>query len=42
MARTTTLPDSDYQTLSAALRDHGYDTALVVKVPQRGGVRPER
>ncbi len=42
MARTATLSDSDYQRLSALLRDQGYDTALLRRVPQRSGVPPER
>jgi apolipoprotein D and lipocalin family protein len=42
MARSPTLPDSDYQRLSALLRDQGYDTMLLRKVPQRSGVKPER
>jgi apolipoprotein D and lipocalin family protein len=34
MARTPTMPDSDYQRLSALLRSQGYDTNLLRKVPQ--------
>ena len=35
MARTPTIPEADYQRLVAQLRDWGYDTAKLRKVPQR-------
>ncbi len=35
MARSPTMPDSDFQPLSALLRTQGYDTSLLRKVPQR-------
>jgi apolipoprotein D and lipocalin family protein len=38
MARTPSIPDADYQNLSALLRSQGYDTALLRKVPQHGAV----
>ena len=35
MARSPTIPDSDYQRLSALLRSQGYDIRLLRKVPQQ-------
>jgi len=35
MARSPTMPDADYQRLSALLRAQGYDTSLLRKVPQQ-------
>ncbi len=35
MARSPTMPDSDYQALSALLSSQGYDIHLLRKVPQR-------
>ncbi|MCZ8130236.1 MAG: lipocalin family protein [Steroidobacteraceae bacterium] len=35
MARTPTIPDADYERLVAQLKDWGYDTAKLRKVPQR-------
>ena len=34
MARTPTMPDTDYERLSALLRTQGYNTARLRKVPQ--------
>jgi apolipoprotein D and lipocalin family protein len=38
MARAPSMPDADYQRLSALLRSQGYDTTLLRKVPQRAVV----
>jgi apolipoprotein D and lipocalin family protein len=38
MARSPTMPDGDYQRLSALLRDQGYDVSLLRKVPQQPAV----
>ena len=38
MARTPTMPDSDYQHLSALLRSQGYDISLLRRVPQQSAV----
>jgi apolipoprotein D and lipocalin family protein len=38
MARSPSMPDSEYQHLSALLRSAGYDTGLLRKVPQRTAV----
>jgi apolipoprotein D and lipocalin family protein len=35
MARTPTIPDADYQKLTALLRDQGYDVERLRKVPQQ-------
>ena len=35
MARTPTIPDTDYQRLLQFVADQGYDMSLVQKVPQR-------
>ena len=35
MARSPTMPDADFQHLSALLRSQGYDTGLLRKVPQQ-------
>jgi apolipoprotein D and lipocalin family protein len=35
MARTPTIPDTDYQQLLRFVADQGYDMSLVQKVPQR-------
>jgi len=35
MARTSKIPDADYERLLAELKDQGYDMAKVRKVPQR-------
>lgn len=37
MARTPTLPDADYQRLTALLRLQGYDVSLLRRVPQQAG-----
>jgi apolipoprotein D and lipocalin family protein len=42
MARSPTIPDSDYQRLSALLDTEGYDTTLLRKVPQQVRGVPER
>jgi apolipoprotein D and lipocalin family protein len=42
IAPTATLSDSDYQRLSALLRDQGYDATLLRKVPPRGAMKLER
>ena len=42
MARTATSSASDYQRLSALVRDERYDTTLLRKVPRRAGMTPER
>jgi apolipoprotein D and lipocalin family protein len=38
MARVPSMPDADYQRLSALLRSQGYDTTLLRKVPQQRAV----
>lgn len=38
MARSPSMPDSDYQNLSALLRAQGYDINQLRKVPQRAAV----
>jgi apolipoprotein D and lipocalin family protein len=35
MARTPTIPDSDYEQIVEAIEDMGYDTSELQKVPQR-------
>ena len=40
MARTPTLPDADFQRLSALLRAQGYDTSRLRKVPQLPAPEP--
>jgi apolipoprotein D and lipocalin family protein len=41
MARSPTMPVLNYQRLSALLRDQGYDTTLLRKVPQQQRNAPE-
>ncbi len=42
MARSPTIPDSEYQRLRAMLDIQGYDTTLLRKVPQQFRAVPER
>jgi apolipoprotein D and lipocalin family protein len=35
MARTPSIPESDYQTITDAIADHGYDIAKLRRVPQQ-------
>jgi apolipoprotein D and lipocalin family protein len=41
MARTPTLPDADWERLTAIVKEAGYDPALLRRVPQRWGEKPD-
>jgi apolipoprotein D and lipocalin family protein len=41
MARTPTIPDADWERLTAIVKEAGYDPAKLRRVPQRWGEKPD-